>query len=128
MQIFLKAFDLLNIGPVPDEITICKFRRFREKHNLGVQLLYPVNQYLKENGMKVSQCTFIDASIIARVPKALSAQKCLRHLDLVSYVSTVGGKDHCFCLSCGDFLGRADDFKLVLLVNSIDVVGSFTPS
>lgn len=49
---------------VPDETTICKFRHMMERHNLGDQLFHLVNQYLQENGLKVSRGTIVDASII----------------------------------------------------------------
>lgn len=62
----LRHFAGIDLGrePVPDETTICKFRHLMEKHNLGDQLFHLVNQYLKENGMKLSQGTIVDASII----------------------------------------------------------------
>ena len=62
----LRQFTRIDLGkePVPDETTICKFRHLMEKHNLGDQLFHLVNEYLKENGMKVSRGTIVDASII----------------------------------------------------------------
>jgi len=62
----LRQFVGIDLGrePVPDETTICKFRHLMEKHNLGDQLFHLVNQYLQENGMKVSRGTIVDASII----------------------------------------------------------------
>lgn len=50
--------------PVPDETTICKFRHLMEKHNLGDQLFHLVNEYLQESGLKLSQGTIVDATII----------------------------------------------------------------
>lgn len=41
--------------PVPDESTICKFRHFMERQNLGSELFFLVNIYLKENGLKLNQ-------------------------------------------------------------------------
>ncbi|MCB0256376.1 MAG: IS5 family transposase [Anaerolineae bacterium] len=63
----LRQFVGVDLGrePVPDETTICKFRHLMEKHNLGDQLFHLVNQYLQENGMKVSRGTIVDASIIS---------------------------------------------------------------
>ncbi len=63
----LRNFVGIDLGrePAPDETTICKFRHLMEKHNLGDQLFHLVNQYLKENGMKVSRGTIVDASIIS---------------------------------------------------------------
>ena len=62
----LRSFVEIDLGrePVPDETTICKFRHLMEKHNLGDQLFHLVNEYLKDNGMKLSQGTIVDASII----------------------------------------------------------------
>lgn len=63
----LRLFVGIDLGrePVPDETTICKFRHLMEKHNLGDQLFHLVNQYLQENGLKVSRGTIVDASIIS---------------------------------------------------------------
>lgn len=62
----MRRFVGIDLGeePVPDETTICKFRHLMEKHNLGDQLFHLVNEYLDENGMKVSRGTIVDASII----------------------------------------------------------------
>ena len=62
----MRQFVGIDLGeePVPDETTICKFRHLMEAHNLGDRLFYLVNQYLKENGLKVSRGTIVDASII----------------------------------------------------------------
>ena len=63
----LRQFVGIDLGrePVPDETTICKFRHLKEKHNLGDQRFHLVNPYLKENGLKVSRGTIVDASIIS---------------------------------------------------------------
>jgi IS5 family transposase len=63
----LRQFVGVDLGrePVPDETTICKFRHLMEKHNLGDQLFHLVNQYLKENGLKVTKGTIVDATIIS---------------------------------------------------------------
>jgi transposase, IS5 family len=63
----LRQFVGIDLGrePAPDETTICKFRHLMEKHNLGDQLFHLVNEYLKENGLKVSRGTIVDASIIS---------------------------------------------------------------
>jgi transposase, IS5 family len=51
--------------PVPDETTVCKFRHRLEKHGLGEKIFAAVVQYLKENGIKVSTGTIVDATIIS---------------------------------------------------------------
>ena len=62
----MRHFVGVELGQVraPDETTICKFRHMMERHNLGDQLFHLVNQYLQENGLKVSRGTIVDASII----------------------------------------------------------------
>ena len=47
----------------PDETTVCKFRHLRRQF-LGGQLFNLVNEYLEENGLKVSTGTIVDATII----------------------------------------------------------------
>ena len=54
----------LSREPVSDETTICKFRHLMEKHNLGGRLFELVNEYLSENGLKVSRGTIMGVSII----------------------------------------------------------------
>ena len=79
----LRQFVGVDLGrePVPDETTICKFRHLMEKHNLGDQLFHLVNQYLKENGMKVSRGTIVDASII-NAPSSTKNKKKERDPDM----------------------------------------------
>jgi len=62
----MRHFVGIDLGrePVPDETTILKFRHLLEAHNLGEQLFALVGQYLEENGMKLSQGTIVDATII----------------------------------------------------------------
>jgi len=69
------------LEPVPDETTICKFRHLMERHNLGDQFFHLVNQYLKENGMKVSCGTIVDASII-NAPSSTKNQDKSRDPDM----------------------------------------------
>lgn len=61
--------------PVLDETTNCKFRHLMEKHNLGDQLFHLVNEYLKENGLKVSRGTIVDATIISAPSSTKNKQK-----------------------------------------------------
>jgi len=79
----LRQFVSVDLGrePVPDETTICKFRHLMEKHNLGDHLFYLVNQYLKENGLKVSRGTIVDASIIS-APSSTKNKKKERDPDM----------------------------------------------
>lgn len=62
----MRRFVGIDLGrePAPDETTVCKFRHLLEAHNLGDQLFALINEYLQENGLKVSTCTIVDATII----------------------------------------------------------------
>lgn len=62
----MRRFVGIDLGrePAPDETTVCKFRHLLEKHNLGDQLFVLINDYLQENGMKISTGTIVDATII----------------------------------------------------------------
>jgi IS5 family transposase len=66
-SVSMRAFVGIDLGEeaVPDETTICKFRHLLEKHKLGKSLLVAVNQYLHENGIKISRGTIVDATIIS---------------------------------------------------------------
>jgi len=63
----MRSFVGIDLGrePAPDETTVCKFRHRLEKHRLGKKLFAAVAQYLKENGIKVSTGTIVDATIIS---------------------------------------------------------------
>ena len=62
----MRRFVGIDLGrePAPDETTVCKFRHLLEAHNLGDQLFVLINEYLHENGLKVSTGTIVDATII----------------------------------------------------------------
>jgi IS5 family transposase len=62
----MRRFVGIDLGrePVPDETTVCKFRHLLEAHNLGDRLFVLINEYLQENGLKVSTGTIVDATII----------------------------------------------------------------
>ena len=79
----LRRFVGIDLGrePAPDETTVCKFRHLREKHDLGDQLFHQVNQYLQENGLKVSRGTIVDASII-HAPSSTRNKKKERDPDM----------------------------------------------
>jgi IS5 family transposase len=79
----MRRFVGIDLGeePVPDETTICKFRHLMEQHNLGDQLFHLVNQYLDENGLKVSRGTIVDASII-NAPSSTKNKKKQRDPDM----------------------------------------------
>ena len=54
----------LGVEAAPDETTVCKFRHLLEKHKLGKKLLTTMNEYLRRHGMKISNGTIVDATII----------------------------------------------------------------
>ncbi len=62
----MRRFVGIDLGrePAPDETTVCKFRHLLEAQNLGDQLFALINEYLQENGLKVSTGTIVDATII----------------------------------------------------------------
>jgi IS5 family transposase len=62
----MRGFAGIDLGreAAPDETTVCKFRHLLERHKLGKQLFIAVNQYLKEQGIKVTRGTIVDATII----------------------------------------------------------------
>src|ERR1035438_8463893 len=63
----MREFVGIDLGqePVPDETTVCKFRHLLEAHNLGGAMLETVNLYLESKGLRISQGTIVDATIIA---------------------------------------------------------------
>lgn len=62
----MRRFVGIDLGrePAPDETTVCKFRHLLEAHNLGDRLFALINEFLQENGLKVSTGTIVDATII----------------------------------------------------------------
>jgi len=63
----MRSFAGIDLGreAAPDETTLCKFRHLLERHKLGRVLLKTVNEHLKHNGIKISQGTIVDATIIS---------------------------------------------------------------
>ncbi len=66
-SVSMRSFVGIDLGveAVPDETTICKFRHLLEKHALGKKLLTAVNEYLRINGIKITNGTIVDATIIS---------------------------------------------------------------
>jgi IS5 family transposase len=62
----LRRFVGIDLGnePVPDETTICKFRHLLETHDLGERIFQEVNAHLEEKGLRLSEGTIMDATII----------------------------------------------------------------
>src|SRR5579864_7927087 len=63
----MRSFAGVDLGQegAPDETTVCKFRHLLERHKLGKKLLSSVNGYLARNGIKISNGTIVDATIIS---------------------------------------------------------------
>jgi len=62
----MRHFVGIDLGrePAPDETTVLKFRHLLEAHNLGDRLFALINEYLQENGLRISTGTIVDATII----------------------------------------------------------------
>mgnify|MGYP000987275466 CR=1 FL=1 len=62
----MRRFVGIDLGnePVPDETTICKFRHLLEAHGLGERIFQEVNAHLEEKGLRLSEGTIMDATII----------------------------------------------------------------
>lgn len=65
-SVAMRGFVGIDLGSeaAPDETTICKFRHRLERHKLGKTLLKAVNEYLRTNGIRISNGTIVDATII----------------------------------------------------------------
>ena len=62
----MRRFVGIDLGrePAPDETTVCKFRHLIERHGLAEKMFASVNRYLAERGLRVSNGTIVDATII----------------------------------------------------------------
>ena len=81
----LRRFVGIDLGnePVPDETTICKFRHLLEAHGLGERIFQVVNAHLEEKGLKLSEGTIMDATII-NAPSSTKNQDKKRDPDMHS--------------------------------------------
>jgi len=63
----MRTFAGVDLGrkPAPDETTVCTFRHLLERHDLGKKLFEQVGRHLQAKGMKVSNGTIVDATIIS---------------------------------------------------------------
>ena len=66
-SVAMRAFVGIDLGAegAPYETTICKFRHLLERHKLGKTLLRAVNEHLHRSGIKISNGTIVDATIIS---------------------------------------------------------------
>ena len=62
----MRRFVGIDLGrePALDETTVCKFRHLLEKHGLADKLFKAVNRHLHDQGLKLSQGTIVDATIL----------------------------------------------------------------
>jgi len=81
----LRRFVGIDLGnePVPDETTICKFRHLLEAHDLGGRIFQEVNAQLEEKGLRLSEGTIMDATII-NAPSSTKNQEKKRDPDMHS--------------------------------------------
>lgn len=65
-SVAMRSFVGIDLGVegAPDETTVCKFRHLLERNKLGKTLLKAVNEHLRRNGIKISNGTIVDATII----------------------------------------------------------------
>jgi IS5 family transposase len=63
----MREFVGIDLGreAAPDETTVCKFRKLLVKQRLGKVLLKGVNEHLRRQGIKLSNGTIVDATIIS---------------------------------------------------------------
>jgi len=63
----MRRFVGIDLGQegAPDETTVCKFRHPLERHGLAGELFAAGSEHLKRHGMKLSQGTLVDVTIIS---------------------------------------------------------------
>lgn len=63
----MREFVGIDLGreAAPDETTVCKFRKLLVKQRLGKALLKGVNAHLRRQGIRMSNGTIVDATIIS---------------------------------------------------------------
>ncbi|MDD2454034.1 MAG: IS5 family transposase, partial [Synergistaceae bacterium] len=81
----MRRFVGIDLGnePVPDETTICIFRHLLEAHGLGERIFQEVNAHLEEKGLRLSEGTIMDATII-NAPSSTKNQDKKRDPDMHS--------------------------------------------
>jgi len=72
----MRAFVGIDLGrePVPDETTVMRFRHLLEEHQLGAQIFEEVGRVLLKRGLRLSQGTLVDATIIAAPSSTKNAE------------------------------------------------------
>lgn len=66
-SVSMRSFAGIDLGSegAPDETTVCKFRHLLERNKLGKRLLATVNEHLKHSGIRITNGTIVDATIIS---------------------------------------------------------------
>lgn len=73
----------LTSDTIPDESSILNFRRLIERHNLSLAIFEDINAYLVDKGIRISQGSMIDATIIT-APSSTQNQKKQRDPEMHS--------------------------------------------
>lgn len=105
----MRRFVGIDLGnePVPDETTICKFRHLLEAHDLGERIFREINAHLESKGMRLSEGTIMDATII-NAPSSTKNMEKKRDPDMHS---TKKGNQYYFGMKV--HIGVDKDTKLV---------------
>jgi len=105
----MRAFAGVDLGdrPAPDESTVCRFRHLLERHGLGRKIFAQVGRYLQAKGLKISNGTIVDATIIS-APSSTKNQSGTRDPEMHQ---TKKGKDWHFGMKA--HLGVDKKHKLI---------------
>ena len=60
----MRRFARVDLDRIPDETTICKFRRFLDRHRLTEAWFRRGDQYLSDRGLLLSEGTIVDATTV----------------------------------------------------------------
>lgn len=73
----MRRFAQLELGkdPIPDETTILNFRRLIQENDLATIMFEDINAYLIDKGIKVSQGSMVDATIIQASSSTKNSKK-----------------------------------------------------
>jgi IS5 family transposase len=76
-SVSMRDFVSIDLGcePVPDEATVCQFRHFLERHELGRRVFEEVGRHLQKRGIQIACGTIVDATIIAMPPSIKNNDK-----------------------------------------------------
>ncbi len=85
----LRRFEGIDLGrePVPDAITMLKFRGLHNENKLGEQLFAKVGEVLQQGGFKLKTGTIVDATIIGAPSSTKNADKWLLRIAMETSAS-----------------------------------------